>query len=247
MSPELSQLIALQELDLEIQRLADRLFAIPVERQRMESEFEKDAAEFLELKSTHERNLNDRKHLEAEITLTQQHHDKYQQDKMRVRNEKEYAAVLREIDAAKKQIGALETEVLKLMEEIEKQDSQLQVQTPEFARKRGELEALFAELEQESESAQARSTALHTQRAELAASVPHILFATYERMSRTKRGQALAEVRDGICTACRMKVRPKIYSDVRKGDELVTCESCSRILYYKADLPESAEAAKTNE
>src|ERR1041384_4214822 len=104
-SPELSQLIELQELDLEIQRITDRLARIPAERDQTESEFRQYAAEFLDLKSKYEQTLEDRKHLEAELATTQEHHDKYKQDLMRVTNQKQYETALREIDVTKKLIN----------------------------------------------------------------------------------------------------------------------------------------------
>jgi predicted nucleic acid-binding Zn-ribbon protein len=79
-------------------------------------------------------------------------------------------------------------------------------------------------------------------RKKLASQMPRHLFSTYERMSRLGRGQALAEVRsNGICAACRVRVRPKIFSDVRKGDQLIICENCGRILYYRNETSPSAE------
>src|SRR5258708_7796677 len=119
-SPELSQLIELQELDLEILRISDRLAKIPAERDQTENEFKTYAAEFLDLKNRHEQITVNRKQLELDLATAQEHHDKYKQDLMRVRNEKEYTTALREIDATKKQASALETEILKSMEEIEK-------------------------------------------------------------------------------------------------------------------------------
>jgi predicted nucleic acid-binding Zn-ribbon protein len=243
-SPELSQLIELQELDLEIQRVADRLSKIPVERDQSENEFRQYAAEFLALQSKHDSILEVRKHLEAELATTQQHHDKYKQDLMRVRNEKEYTTALREIDATRKQIAALETEILKCMEEVEQLDAEIEVRAPDVEKKRAEVDLSLDSLDREQEEANRQSIILNQRRDELSEHLPRSLFASYDRMSRLRRGQALAEVRDGICTACRMKVRPKVFSDVRKGENLVTCESCGRILYYKPVTPQSAEAAK---
>ena len=242
MSPELSQLIELQELDLEIQRVADRLARIPAERDQTENEFNQYAAEFLDLKSRYEKTLEDRKQLESELATTQQHHDKYKQDLMRVRNEKEYTTALREIDATKKQASALEGEILKRMEETEKLEGELSVGAPDIERKRGEVDLLLVTLDKERDETGKLFDSLNQRRRQLSGQLPISLFSTYDRMSRTRRGQALAQVRNGICTACRMKVRPKVFSDVRKGDQMVTCESCGRILYYRPDPSQSAEA-----
>lgn len=244
MSPELSQLIELQELDIQIQRTSERLSGIPEERNRTENEFKQHAAEFLDLKSKYERTLEDRKQLEAELATTQQNHEKFEQDKTRVRNEKEYTAVLREIDAARKQIATLETDILKRMEEIEALDGELKAKAPDVERMRAEVDLNLATLDQEHQEASHLLTEFSERRKRLASQMPRHLFATYERMSRLGRGQALAEVRgNGICVACRVRVRPKIFSDVRKGDQLIICENCGRILYYRNETSRSAEAA----
>ena len=50
-----------------------------------------------------------------------------------------------------------------------------------------------------------------------------------------RSGFALAEARDYSCMACRMKIRPQVFADIRKGDSIITCESCGRILYFKVE------------
>jgi predicted nucleic acid-binding Zn-ribbon protein len=243
-SPELSQLIEIQELDLEIQRTSDRLLRIPEERERTESEFKQHAAEFLDLKSKHERTLEDRKQLEAELATTQQNHEKFERDKTRVQNEKEYTAVLREIDTARKHISSLETDILKRMEEIETLETELAARAPDVERMRAEVDVVLAAFDKEHQEASRVLAEFGERRKKLASKMPKHLFSNYERLSKLGRGQALAEVRrNGICAACRVRVRPKIFSDVRKGDQLIICENCGRILYYRIETSQSADAA----
>jgi hypothetical protein len=242
-SPELSQLIELQELDLQIQRVSDRLSRIPEERDRTETEFKQQAAEFLDLKSKHERTLEDRKQLEAELVTTQQNHEKFEHDKTRVRNEKEYTAVLREIDATRKHMSALETDILKRMEELENLDAELSARAPDVERMRADVDVSLSALDREHEEASSQLSDFYERRKKLASQMPRHLFSTYDRMSRLRRGQALAEVRNGVCVACRVRVRPKVFSDVRKGDQLITCENCGRILYYRDEASQSAGVA----
>lgn len=244
MSPELSQLIELQELDIEIQRTSERLSRIPEERDRTETEFKQHAAEFLDLKSKHERTLEDRKQLEAELATTQQNHEKFERDKTRVQNEKEYTAVLREIDTARKHISSLETDILKRMEEIETLDADLAARAPDVERMRADVDLGLVALDKEHEEASRLLFEFRERRKKLASHMPKHLFSNYERLSKLGRGQALAEVRsNGICAACRVRVRPKIFSDVRKGDQLIICENCGRILYFRNETPQSAGAA----
>jgi predicted nucleic acid-binding Zn-ribbon protein len=241
-SPELSKLVELQELDLEMQRVADRLADIPAERSQVESNFNQYAVEFLALKSRYEQTFEDRKRLDAELLETQQNHEKYKQDLMRVRNEKEYVTALREIDATRKHVSTLETEILKSMEELEKLEAEVTLQAPDIEKKRGEVDHELRALESEAAAADQRLASIGKRRAELAESIPKKLVDMYERVSRGRRGQALSEVRNSTCTACRMRVRPKVFSDVRRGDQLITCDNCSRILFYRPDTSKSAEA-----
>lgn len=244
MSPELSQLIELQELDLEIQRITDRLARIPAERDQTESEFRQYAAEFLDLKSKYEQTLEDRKHLETELATTQEHHDKYKQDLMRVTNQKQYETALREIDASKKLINSFESEILKHMEELEKLEAELQEKAPDVDRKREEVDQSLSALDNERNESEQQIAAFGERRKQIASQISKPLFATYDRMARGRRGQAMAEIRsDGICSVCRVKIRPKVFSDVRKGDQMITCENCGRILYYRNETMQSVEAA----
>ena len=242
MSPELSQLVELQELDFEIQRIADKLASIPAEREQAEAEFNQYAAEFLALKNQHEQTLEERTRLETELVETQAHHEKFKQDLMRVSNEKEYVTALREIDATKKHAGALETEILRRMEEAEDLVAQLKTFAPDIEAKRAEVDLALGALDREKSGGEDRISALEGRRAEIASAVSENILSMYDRVAKARRGQALSEVRDGICSACRMRVRPKIFSDVRKGDQLITCDSCSRILFYRPNTTQSAEA-----
>jgi len=241
-SPELSKLIELQELDLEMQRVADRLAGIPAERSQVESNFNQYAVEFLALKNRYEQTLEDRKRLDAELTETQQNHEKYKQDLMRVRNEKEYITALREIDATRKHTSTLETEILKAMEELEKLEAEVTLQAPDIEKKRAEVDRDLAALDSEAIAGEQRLQSVGERRSQLAGVIPPKLLDMYDRVARGRRGQALSEVRNSTCTACRMRVRPKVFSDVRRGEQLITCDNCSRILFYRPDTSKSAEA-----
>jgi predicted nucleic acid-binding Zn-ribbon protein len=241
-SPELSKLIELQELDSEIQRITDRLAKIPEEQQQVENDYKQYAAEFLDIESKHEQTIKDRKELETELLTVQQQHEKYKQDLMRVTNQKQYETALREIDATKKHASALESEILKRMEEIDKLDAELKEKAPDAERKRAETDNMLAALAGERDQVERRLRELSEQRKQTMERMPASLTSTYDRMARSRRGQALSEVSaEGVCKACRMKVRPKVFSDVRKGDQLVTCEHCGRILYYRVEPTQSAE------
>ena len=76
------------------------------------------------------------------------------------------------------------------------------------------------------------AAALRKERAELAGSVAPAVRQLYERIRKGRRGVAVAEAVDGRCSACNLTLRPQLSQDLKRGEEIVSCESCQRILYY---------------
>jgi uncharacterized protein len=54
----------------------------------------------------------------------------------------------------------------------------------------------------------------------------------FERVAHGRKGIAVAEARDGLCTLCHVRLRPQKFNEVRRNDGLHQCDSCTRILYY---------------
>jgi predicted nucleic acid-binding Zn-ribbon protein len=73
---------------------------------------------------------------------------------------------------------------------------------------------------------------LQARRKDVAATLSGSVLALYERIRTYRTGAAVAEVRDGLCTACNVRLRPQIYNEVRSNEAVLTCENCSRIVYY---------------
>jgi predicted nucleic acid-binding Zn-ribbon protein len=235
LSPELSQLIALQETDIEIKRLKEEITSLPSRQEQIERQFAESVKEYLALKQELEQAQADRRRLETDLALEQQKHQKFKDDLMKARNEKEYATAVREIDVAKKAISSLETEVLKLMERSEQLGVQTKERAPEIETRRAEVDRQLAECAEEVSASQQRLEALTAERTRLFETLTPQGRATYERISRQRSGPVLAEARDYSCMACRMKIRPQVFSDIRRGDAIITCESCGRILYFKVE------------
>jgi predicted nucleic acid-binding Zn-ribbon protein len=77
---------------------------------------------------------------------------------------------------------------------------------------------------------------IKTKREEIYNSMPKNVSATFNRIAtRIRDGIAVAEVKNAACSACFMALRPQMFAEIRRGDEIITCENCNRILYYIAD------------
>lgn len=243
MNPELEKLITLQELDMKIRDLEEEIATAPQKRAELERQFREFAAEYLEKQERLEASRRQHRQLELDLQDAQLRLEKYKSDLMRVRNQTEYAAALREIDMAKKLIGALETQILELLETIEGLEREIRERTPEIEARRQHFDVLLAECATAVERLTEELNRIRQQREELAQTIRPDLLARYTRLMELRDGIALAEVRDGSCTACHMTIRPQVYADVRKGQEILTCDNCSRILFYRVTSAEVSESA----
>lgn len=249
MSPELHRLIQLQDIDVRIFELTDRLAAIPRERELLEDQFRQQTADYLAIEDALAQTREARARIDEDLAETERTHEKFKADLMRVHNAKEYQTVLREIDATKKTIGALETDALQHMERIEGYEKELEEKAPEFANRRAEVDAALSEFDGEIARVEAEIAELRARRETVATDVSPRYLSVYNRIAQTRKGRAMSEVRGepngkGKCTACNLVLRPQAFSDVRRGNDLIVCDSCSRILFYRTEsAPAEANAS----
>jgi hypothetical protein len=237
----LSKLISLQEVDVEIRRLRAEIDSLPERRARLESEFTESAREFFDLTAQLDAAKTDRAALETSLEAEQQKSQKFKDDlnKMTAPNIKVYETIMREIDVSRKTIGTYETEVLKLMERIEKLEAGVNERRPEVESRRVDIDRQLAAWDAAVEEQRRRLESLVAERPPMLDALSPTARLEYERLSRMKSGLALAEARDYACQACRMKIRPQVFNDIRRGEQIIICESCSRILYFKAEAAAS--------
>ena len=233
MKAELQQLVALQDLDTSIRKLLAELEAIPQRRAEIEKEFDQRAFEIRALENSRDEASHTRSRLETEVSEQRLRVERADRNLMSSKKQDEYTAAIREADAARKQISALETQILEQMEALEKAETSLTERAEEIASLNSDREAMLQAFDEETRR-QADQLASHrAERERLISALPKSMGAQYVRISaRIRDGVAVAEARNGACMACFMSLRPQAMAQVRRGEEVVTCDNCNRILYY---------------
>jgi len=233
---ELSQLIALQNADTNIRRLQLEINSIPERRAEIEKEFDQRAFEIRELEQARDNAFHERARVEKEIFEQKQRAERADRNLMAAKKPDEYTAAIREADSARKQISAFETNVLEQMEAFETAENQLKERAPEVEKLRGEMEASFKVFDEQVKQQQKELEMARADRERLLKELPKSMSTLYNRISaRIRDGVAVAEARNGACTACYMALRPQVMANVRRGDEVITCDNCNRILYYNPE------------
>ncbi len=246
MHPDLKTVIDLQHVDLKIAELTAQIESLPSQVQILEDHLKDYLQAHEERKLRLTANQKERRELEGEIQLIQAKISKHKGQLYEVKTNEQYKAMTKEIEGEEANIRKIEDKILEKM--LEAEDIQKMV-TQAAASLEGEKARVAAETKRMNALRDAdikEREKLADQRKELAAAVSAGVIETYERVRRGRKGVAVSEVRDGFCTACNVRLRPQVYNEIRMNETLLTCESCSRIMFcVEPPLEVSEELRKT--
>ena len=233
MKAELQKLIALQNLDTNIRKLETEQQAIPERRAEIEREFDQRAFEIRALETRLDVAKHARARLENEVVEQRGRAERAERNLMSSKKQDEYTAAIREADAARKQISALETQILEQLEQLEQAEASLNERADEIATLNSDREARLKAFDDETGTIGDRLANARKERDEVFANLPKPMSGLYARIkARIRDGVAVAEARNRSCTACFMSLRPQVMAEIRRGEDILTCDNCGRILYY---------------
>jgi uncharacterized protein len=245
---ELQQLVALQNLDTTIRKLEKDQEAIPQRRAEIEGEFDQRAFEIRALETRRDEAKHARARLENEVVEQKGRVERAERNLMSSKRQDEYTAAIREADAARKQISAFETQILEQMEILEQAEAALNERADEISTLNSDREARLKTFDVETGTIGERLTVARKEREEVFASLPKAMSSLYTRIrARIRDGVAVAEARNRSCSACFMSLRPQVMTEIRRGEEVLTCDNCGRILFYvHSDSLQAEKAPQTN-
>jgi len=239
---ELEKLIELQKTDTNIRRLKKSIDTAVSRRAGIEQEFEQHAFSIREIQGKRDTLNSNRAEIDKQVAENKTYLERADRNLKHAQNQKEYETAMRETDALQKQIAALETQNLERMVEIETVEKELAERAEEINSLEEKRHTALGEFDGQVEQDRQELEKEAAHRSEVFATLPERLAAVYDRLAmRSRDGVAVAEVVNGACSACFMSLRPQMQLQVKKGEEIVTCESCSRILYSE---PKSLTAAQ---
>jgi len=234
MRQDLKKLLHLQSLDLRTRQLGEEEVARKRELEALEEKIRADEEMAEEEKARWKEIQVQIKELELQVDEKKNQINKYQQQLLQIKTNKEYQALLLEIEGLKGDIRHLEDAILELMEAAEKEKKKMdRVQSDlEAERKkyREEEEAAARDLENISREKEE----IKNKRKGAAESLEEDLLEKYERIFEHKPDRALVPVVAKTCRGCNMQLTGQVLNDLQKDDEIHYCENCGRLIY----LPE---------
>ena len=186
-------------------------------------------------------NQANRRAVEKDLAMINSRLSKFKDQLMEVKTNKEYTAMLKEIEAAQTELRRLEDRLLERMLEADDLTVRQKEAEARLAQDKGVIAGERAQLEEETARLERELEEAVSARALVVSEVTSAVLATYETV-RAKRGAAVAEVKGGYCSACHVRLRPQVANELRTQALLFQCESCQRFLYHPPASPEPTEA-----
>ncbi|MCA9472600.1 MAG: C4-type zinc ribbon domain-containing protein [Nitrospirales bacterium] len=241
MNSQLQFLIELQQYDLRIFEILDQKKKHPDRIKAAERPLLEVHQRLKSLKETGEVLSKQRRDGEHELSLQEEHLQKLRGRLNDLKTNKEYQAHLFEIELARKKKDSLEEILLGVLEQAEQNDNeQKEVETQAreveqaFGQAKQTLDSTLTSLDQE-------LSTLEREHKSLTEQVDRGLLSRYMKLKTLRKGFAIAKVKDGTCSGCRLQLPPQLVAEVKRADELLNCSYCHRILYWEPSADATVE------
>jgi uncharacterized protein len=175
--------------------------------------------------------------LDAEVASLNEKLKTYQQQLQAVKTNREYGALLNEIDTIKREVRTREDELLALDEAIQAAQDEVSGQDATFPAERAEYEEQMAGWRAEQARLTDEIARANRPAEELRKGIDRRILVVFDRIAKMRSGIAVARVamvgaQTAACSACNVRLRPQLLSDLRLSRETIYCESCKRMLYW---------------
>lgn len=237
---QIEQLIFLQQVDDEILTLEKRLNEAPQKISLIEQKLEtqqkqkKDIKEKIEVLSEQEKKLN--QEIEENYTKIKKSKNRL----MMVENSKEYHAIMREMDNLEKTNRMREEEKVALEEDLATQNNIFSSLESEIERTEEELQEKKKNMEFQLSNADNRLKELREKREKSTQDIPKPILSRYEFIRSRLNNPVIVSVENGICTGCNISIPPQIFIELQKGEQILSCPNCQRLIYWKNHFDEES-------
>jgi predicted nucleic acid-binding Zn-ribbon protein len=239
MIPDLDGLIRLQAVESELRRTDGELAQLPGRQAELEARLAAERGRLETLRGSLDTSQKTRRREEGTLQDLEAKRSKYKGQLMEVKTNKEYTAMLHEIEGVEREIRSREDQILAEMENTETLATDLKKEDEVLREEEARHKQDVAALESQRRELTARRERLAAEREQVAGTISSDVRELFQRVARL-RGVAVASASDGRCQECHLLLRLQMYSDLKHNDAITQCPQCNRILFYETPAPVAA-------
>ncbi|MFC2165013.1 zinc ribbon domain-containing protein [Acidobacteriota bacterium] len=232
MDIDFDNLIKLQNLDEEIRKTSVILEKIPTQLKDIDKNIENQFHIVDKAKEKLAQNQKKRRTLEAEVQDIKSQIGKYKHQQTGVKTNKEYSALIKEIDEAQRRIDAKEEEIISEMLGADEIGEEIQLATTKANKAKEKLTQDKATLNAKNKELEEEKTRLLQGRDEIIPLIPKDQFNLYKKTFKKMSGVVMSPVTGDFCSMCQIRIRPQVLNELIAASQIILCENCGRILYW---------------
>jgi predicted nucleic acid-binding Zn-ribbon protein len=229
---QLSYLIELQKLDLIIGRLIGKKNELPEKIVQMDEEFAVVSKSVDEGKKKFEELNKLQGEKEDKLKKGIDTLKKTKERLLEVKTNKEYQAVLKEIETIENKNSEIEDEIISGLEEIDHMRAEVRAKEKDFETHRSQYEKEKEKIEKEISQLDHDLADAEKRTDDLRKQIRDELLKRYETIKGRRNGVAVASVWKEVCGGCHMNIPPQMYIELQKSSDLLSCPNCNRIVYW---------------
>ncbi|MGQ9508899.1 MAG: zinc ribbon domain-containing protein [Thermodesulfobacteriota bacterium] len=233
MKEQLELLWELQKIDLDLKYIKEEREQFPKEMKKLEEKQNLEKERFQKEKEKLESLEKERRKKERELQIEQEKIKKAEGKMSEVKTNKEYQALLAEIDTVKESASRIEEDILIVMEEIDEIKKHLLKKEKEMASNLEKIEAEKKRIQERMAEGEKVWKEKMERKDILSKQIESDLFKLYNTLKEKRHGVGIVRVEKETCQGCFVHVPPQMFIEVQKTNSLIRCPNCNRILYFE--------------
>ena len=232
MLPDLERLIELQEIESRAAVANKAIADAPGRIAALDALQQSATATLAAAKQSLEDNKTARRSIDKDLTAAQQRHEKYKEQIMAVKTNEQLHAMQHQMKSVADEVLLHEEHVLVNMMDADEINARIKKAESDLKAAQAKVSTERVAIENEVKTNQATVAECNAARLAIVAAMDNKgALETFQRIAKV-RGTAVARAEAERCTVCQVRLRPAVFGDVRKNDQIVQCDSCNRILYF---------------
>lgn len=225
-------LLKLQGLDYQLGELERSKDYLPEMISNLQGAIDQAEADLVELRDQLEATQLEHKRLELRVKEKNVDLDRLQKQMVAIKTNKEYDALSREMDHARSEIGSAEEGILLAMERVDELGKEIEGKTAYCEETKSTNGSQLASIKSEMDSVGDKIRIKEGERRNVLVRLDPVTVETYERVRRGRGSAAVVSLRNKACAGCYKTLPPQLVQEIRRGERLITCDSCGRILIW---------------